>query len=133
LRERRNDIPLLVEHFIEMSSKEGQKAAGISADALAIMVDFPWPGNVRELQSAIRFALVKARGKVIMPQHLPAELETWKGGHPQAGHTKKLDLRQVRDALNKAGGNKAKAARLLSVGRATLYRFLAHNPDVADG
>jgi transcriptional regulator with PAS, ATPase and Fis domain len=133
LRERRNDIPLLVEHFIEMSSKEGQRAAGISADALAIMVDFPWPGNVRELQSAIRFALVKAKGKVIMPQHLPAELETWKAGHPTAGHTKKLDLRQVRDALNKAGGNKAKAARLLSVGRATLYRFLADNPDVADG
>ncbi|SPD72083.1 Sigma-54 interaction domain protein [uncultured Desulfobacterium sp.] len=133
LRERRNDIPLLVEHFIGMAAKEGQKTAGISSDALAVMMDYPWPGNVRELQSTIRFALVKARGRMIRPEHLPAEVENFNGGRPASGHARKLDAKRVLEALNKAGGNKAKAARLLTVGRATLYRFLADNPEVADG
>ena len=131
LRERTNDIPLLVEYFIEKASNEGQKASGISKDALAIMIDFPWPGNVRELQSAIRYSLVKSKGAIIRPRHLPPELEDWKKIRPSRGPSKKLDKKNVVDALSRAGGNKSKAAILLGVGRATLYRFLADNPDVS--
>ncbi len=131
LRDRKNDIPLLVEYFIEKASEEGQKASGISKDALAIMMAYPWQGNVRELQSTIRYALVKAKGRIIRPQHLPAELANWKSVHPSRGPSKKLEMKSVRDALIRTGGNKAGAARLLGVGRATLYRFLAENKSVS--
>ena len=131
LRDRKNDIPLLVEHSIEKASKEGQKASGVSKDALAVMMDYPWPGNVRELQSAIRYALVKSKGRTIQPQHLPMELEGWKKISPSRGPSKKLGLNRVREALDRAGGNRAKAARSLGVGRATLYRFLKDHPDVS--
>jgi len=131
LRDRKNDIPLLVEHSIEKASKEGQKASGISKDALAVMMDYPWPGNVRELQSAIRYAIVKSKGMTIRPQHLPMELEGWKKPLPSRGPSKKLGLKRVRDALDRTGGNRAKAARSLGVGRATLYRFLKEHPDVS--
>jgi transcriptional regulator of acetoin/glycerol metabolism len=95
------------------------------------MMDYPWPGNVRELQSAIRYALVKSRGMTIRPQHLPLELDGWKKTLPSRGPSKKLGLNRVRDALDRAGGNRAKAARSLGVGRATLYRFLKDHPDVS--
>ena len=96
-----------------------------------LMAEYAWPGNVRELQSAIRFALVKSGGQVIKPKHLPMELREWKGKRPSRGPARKLDPGSVRKALTLSGGNKAKAARFLGVGRATLYRFLADLPDVS--
>jgi transcriptional regulator with PAS, ATPase and Fis domain len=131
LRERKNDIPLLVEHFLKQASEEGQKATDVSKDALATMTDYHWPGNVRELQSAIRFALVKSKGRIIRPADLPMELIALEKAPASQGPPRKLDLKSVRDALIQSGGNKAKAARLLGVGRATLYRFLADFPDVS--
>ena len=131
LRDRKNDIPLLVQYFLEKAADEGQKASGISNNALAIMMDYPWPGNIRELQSAIRYALIKSKGKTIRPEHLPSELEGWKKSRPSRGPSKKLDRKSVADALSRSGGNKAKSARLLEVSRATLYRFLTDHPDVS--
>jgi transcriptional regulator of acetoin/glycerol metabolism len=95
------------------------------------MMDYAWPGNVRELQSAIRFAVVKCRGRIIQPDDLPLELRKSQKEHPSRGPSKKLDPESVRAALAQSGGNKAKAARILNVGRATLYRFLADFPDVS--
>jgi PAS domain S-box-containing protein len=129
LRERKNDIPLLVKHFFDKAMEEGQKSPGFSREALTLMAAYLWPGNVRELQSAIRFALVKARGRTIQPSHLPLELKEWQRKKPIRGHKRKLDPESVRVALTQSGGNKAKAARILGVGRATLYRFLADFPD----
>jgi DNA-binding NtrC family response regulator len=126
LRERNNDIPLLLEHFLKKASEEGQETPGFSKEASIIMKNYPWPGNVRELQSAIRFALVKSRGRVIRPHDLPIELKKWEDMRSHRGPSKKLDMESVRAALVQSGGNKAKAARLLGVGRATLYRFLAN-------
>jgi len=126
LRRRENDIPLLIEHFLSKSMEEGQDSQGLSKEALEIMIDYPWPGNVRELQSAVRFALVKARGRIIQPKNLPMELQKLK--KPQS---RKLDPEIVQAALTQSGGNKAKAARLLGVGRATLYRFLADFPNLS--
>jgi len=130
LRERPSDIPLLVAHFLHKAAEQGQESPGFSKEAMALMEDYVWPGNVRELQSAVRFALVKARGQMIRPEHLPLELKEWEGKRRgPVGPKRKLDPEGVRTALTQTGGNKAKAARLLGVGRATLYRFLADLPD----
>ena len=95
------------------------------------MIDYRWPGNVRELQSAIRFALVKAKGRIIQPDNLPMELQEWKESRPSRSPSRKLDAESVQAALTRSGGNKAKAARMLGVGRATLYRFLADFPELS--
>lgn len=144
LRDRKTDIPLLAEHFLEEAAREGQPSEGISRDAVACLVDHGWPGNVRELQSAVHFALIKSRGALIHPYHLPPELATVEEPRPSAhrtvddspavehplrpigkpGRAPKLSQENVVDAIARSGGNKAEAARLLGVGRATLYRFL---------
>ena len=131
LRKRKNDIPILVEHFLDKARGEGQESHGLSKEALSIMMEYSWPGNVRELQSAIRFALVKSKGRVVQPEDLPLELLRWRDGRPPRGPSRKLGVESVRAALAQTGGNKARAARILGVGRATLYRFLADFPDVS--
>ncbi|HOI93171.1 MAG TPA: sigma 54-interacting transcriptional regulator [Syntrophobacter fumaroxidans] len=123
LRERKNDVPLLAAHFLEQAVKRGQKSAVLSEDALAAMMDYSWPGNVRELQNAVYFALVKSRGSTLHVDDLPLELART-GPICKPGPARKLDRDSVAAALKQSGGNKARAARLLGVGRATLYRFL---------
>jgi sigma-54 dependent transcriptional regulator, acetoin dehydrogenase operon transcriptional activator AcoR len=132
LRERKGDIPLLVDHFLKQAVEEGQRTTGISQEALAALLEYSWPGNVRELQSALRFALVKGRGGTLVVGNLPIELRGLSDpSRASCGPPKKLNAEGVRRALAEVGGNKAKAARLLGVGRATLYRFLADHPDVS--
>ena len=128
LRERKNDIPLLAEKFLQQAAKEGQKTAGLSKETVSIMMDYPWPGNVRELQNAIHYCLVKCKGRVIRPKDLPLEM---KSRTLRRGPRRKLNPDSVRAAMELSGGNKAKAARRLGVGRATLYRFLEEFPDVS--
>ena len=133
LRERRNDIPLLAEHFIrQVTEQSGQHPPGISETALSLMMDYAWPGNVRELQNAVQFAIVKCNKKIITPDDLPLELRAYEGPAVKRGPSKKLEPDAVRQALLKTGGNKARAARVLGVGRATLYRFLHENPSLAE-
>jgi PAS domain S-box-containing protein len=131
LRKRKNDIPLLVNNFLEKVAYKGQKTKSISESALSVMIDYPWPGNVRELQSAIHYALIKSRGKIIQPVHLPMELKKKENNRLSRGPSLRLDSKIVKEALIRSGGNKAKAARYLGVGRATLYRFLKNFPDIA--
>lgn len=131
LRERKNDIPRLAARFLEEAARRGQKTAGLSRDALAAMMDYSWPGNVRELQNAIYFALVKSKGRYIHKEDLPLELTLSHRSAERARMPRKLDEDSVRIALARSGGNKAKAARLLGVGRATLYRFLGDSRDVS--
>ncbi len=125
LRERKNDIPPLVAHFLEEAAKRGQGSKGISKEALSLMMKYSWPGNVRELRNAVHFALVTSKGSVITPENLPIELRKDALGGAKPGPSKKLGEDAVIAALKESGGNKAKAAKLLGVGRATLYRFLA--------
>jgi sigma-54 dependent transcriptional regulator, acetoin dehydrogenase operon transcriptional activator AcoR len=130
LRERRNDIPLLVDHFLHRIVKNGaQDNPDISDEAVSLLMDYHWPGNVRELENAIQFAIVKCRGRKILPKDLPVELQRPDVPGTSRGPSRKLDLEVVTSALVKSGGNKAKAARLLGVGRATLYRFLDDYPE----
>jgi PAS domain S-box-containing protein len=131
LRERRIDIPLLIDHFLnEAAQRYDKKPLKVSAKALSLMLDYRWPGNIRELQNAIQFAFVKCDGRVIVPDDLPLELREMDAACVRRGPSKKLDPEGVKSALVKTGGNKAKAAKLLGVGRATLYRFLGEHPEL---
>jgi PAS domain S-box-containing protein len=123
LRDRRLDIPLLVQHTLDRLIKEsGRPTVEISEEALDIMLSYHWPGNVRELQNWLQFALVKCRTAVIMPEHLPPVTPAAIKAAARR-RKRKLDPDSVRAALTKAG-NKVEAAKLLGVSRATLYRFL---------
>ncbi|SPJ13866.1 Transcriptional regulatory protein ZraR (fragment) [Syntrophobacter sp. SbD2] len=124
LRERRNDIPLLALHFLKLAAEHGRKTPRLSEEALSLMMDYSWPGNVRELQNAIHFALVKSRGPIIEAEHLPLEIRQMTCTAFKPGPKPRLTAEAVASAVEKAGGNRSKAAKLLGIGRATLYRFL---------
>ena len=129
LRDKKNDIPILVAHFLKkIEHIHHGKLPDFSEDALSAMMQYSFPGNVRELENAVQYAIVRSRGKTIMPEHLPMEFA---GMEPESsnkrGPSRKLEPQSVREAITRAGGNKSKAARLLGVGRATLYRFLDEN------
>ena len=133
LRERQIDIPLLVERFLLDAAERYERDPPKVADrSMLLLLDYPWPGNVRELQNAVQFAFVKCRANIIEPEDLPMELREVKHTSSRRGPAKKLDSEGVRAALVKTGGNKAKAAKLLGVGRATLYRFLADQPEAEE-
>jgi DNA-binding NtrC family response regulator len=145
LRERRDDIPLLAQHFLQLFATEmGQKAPAIAADALAALREYPFPGNIRELKNLLERALIFSGGDVIrrthldFPRHpLPAAVE-----HAAATlalpltDSMPLNLKQaeailIQRAVRQSQGNMSEAARLLGVNRATLYRFI--NASVEDG
>jgi two-component system response regulator HydG len=133
LRERREDIPLLVDHFLAWFNESYIKSIeGISQEALKIFMTYPWPGNVRELEHAIEHAFVLCNGPTIALEHLPAELQDFSPPKVAApAERPKISALQTPDilqALNKAGWNKAKAARLLGISRPTLYQLInLHN------
>jgi PAS domain S-box-containing protein len=132
LRERRNDIPLLVDHFLkEAGEMHKNMPPEISKEAISVMMRYHWPGNVRELQNAIQFAIVNCSGDTIFPKDLPLELKDQSILGPSRGASRKLNVENVKSALIQTGGNKARAARILGVGRATLYRFLADRSDLS--
>lgn len=132
LRDRKTDIPLMIDHFLRNAAERyGREPLAVSNAALSLMLDYRWPGNVRELQNAVQFAFVKCAGKVIEIDHLPLELREVADLCGRRGPTRKLDLETVRKALARTGGNKVKAAQLMGVGRATLYRFLNDYPELA--
>lgn len=125
LRERREDIPLLVAAFLqELSAAMERETPEVSASALRRLLDYGWPGNVRELRSAIEFGMIRCDGKVIGPDDLPPEMAV---ATPTAeSQAKPSDDREgVLDALRQAQGNRTRAAKILGVSRATFYRRMA--------
>ena len=129
LRERRDDIPLLAESILKESAHQLKKnVTKISPEAMQSLLRHSWPGNVRELQNAIQYAIVHAQSDTILPRHLPPTIFDTHAADFQlirsSSRRKKLTASAVENALRKSNGNKAKAAKLLGVGRATLYRFL---------
>ncbi|MBU3916331.1 sigma 54-interacting transcriptional regulator [bacterium] len=131
LRKRKNDILLLCEHFLKkIDQLPNGKSYTISGEAMSMLMDYHWPGNVRELENVIRFATVKCRENTINPDDLPLEFHDNRSSSLLRGPSKKLDMESVRQVMTKTDGNKAKAARLLGVGRATLYRFFNEHPEL---
>jgi two-component system, NtrC family, response regulator HydG len=127
LRDRREDLPLLVEHFRRIFNERFNKEIeGISSEVLGAFMEYPWPGNVRELEHAMEHAFVLCRGGAITFRHLPADIR----GYASAAGTNRsrsegrrsLDAREILEALHRTDWNKAKAARLLGIGRRTIYR-----------
>ena len=126
LRERREDIPLLAEHFLSYYTRQPEhRNAILTPTALRMLVAHSWPGNVRELQNALQFALIKSEGDLIEPDHLaPALPEVIPPGLLVQHRRQKLNVENVTEALEKAEGNRKRAAEILAVSRSTLYRFL---------
>jgi two-component system response regulator AtoC len=127
LRERREDIPLLANHFLESyAAANDQPLFGISPDAMALLVAYDWPGNVRELQHAIEHAAALHTRPVLFPEDLPPRLASAAG--PGGGTRAPLSLQEVvrghlRRVLKEARWNKKLAAQLLGIHRRTLYRL----------
>ena len=119
LRERREDIPLLIKRFlVDLRAEIGKPVSVVSNEAMRLLTVYPWPGNVRELRSALEFAVIRTRSERIQPDDLPPELDE----PPVEGEDG--DRRRYQDALEQAGGNRTRAAELLGVSRATFYRRL---------
>jgi PAS domain S-box-containing protein len=117
LRERIEDIPLLVSHFINSCSREMHKdIKSVSDKAMKTLLQHNWRGNVRELMNVIESACVLCTGETIQTEHLPPILEPW------AASIESTSDKDIREALRLTRGNKAKAARLLGIHRSTLYR-----------
>jgi transcriptional regulator with PAS, ATPase and Fis domain len=125
LRERRGDIELLAKHFLKEFGQESYRSnVKLSRQTLSIFHNYSWPGNCRELQNVIQYALVKCQEDTIEPDHLPATLySSGLNGFIRHRQASKIDEQAVLSALQKAGGNKRRAAELLGVSRSTLYRF----------
>lgn len=124
LRERMEDIPLLVQHFIARNNKKmAKKVEGISADALRTLHRYAWPGNVRELEHAIEHAFIFSRGQTLVVDDLPAELrrDADKDG-PVTEKPADLKPGDIVEALQETGWKKARASRRLGISRSTLYR-----------
>jgi len=136
LRERKEDIPLLVEHFINKFRSLYPTGGEITDEALELLCRYDWPGNIRELQNVIERALILSQGDPITPAHLPKELLQSGSGRaklkieiPDEGISlEEVEKELIREALKKAGGNQTKAAALLGITRATLlYRMQKYN------
>jgi Nif-specific regulatory protein len=132
LRERADDIEQLIAYFIErFQQKSGKRVAGISDRALRILKSYPWPGNVRELENCVERAVIVAAGRTITEQDLPetirAQVAPDQATNLQLNVPMKMDEVErlmINQTLLYTNGDKAKAARLLGIGRKTLYRKL---------
>ncbi|NNE70899.1 MAG: sigma 54-interacting transcriptional regulator [Rhodothermales bacterium] len=124
LRERRGDIPILVQSFLsKFCTRIGKDVSDISSSAMRAMIDYAWPGNVRELRNAVEYAVIRCNSSVIQPPDLPPEVRNATESTPDvAGSTRKERLLA---ALSHTNGNRKAAAELLGISRATLYRRLA--------
>ena len=131
LRERREDLPLLVSHFLAEGSKVYRRSINeISQDGMQQMLKYAWPGNVRELRNAIDHAFVTAEGDCVTVLDLPPEIRTTAPLSPTASIKEPLTPEQqaerdrILDALRETRGSKTKAARLLGYSRVTLWKKL---------
>jgi len=123
LRERKSDILLLADHFVEtLAAEQGKQVKRISTPAIDALVAYHWPGNVRELQNVIERAVLVSDGQVIHLHHLPPTLQTAEGSNTAESQSLStavaaFERDMIEDALKMARGNRARAARLLQATR----------------
>ena len=135
LRQRRDEIPLLVHHFMDQYNKKLKlDVRGIDADAMRLLLDYPWPGNVRELENTVERALVLTDGAKLTVDDLPAHISSPVAALDRPDlpddelsvkkHSAVLEKRLIQQALERTGGNKTRAADLLELSsRALLYKI----------
>jgi len=133
LRERRQDIPLLIGHFLDRMTRTSSLEKVLSDDALKAMLAYDWPGNVRELENCLERAYAFASGPIVHTTDLPREVANLPLPEPTNGngnsHGKiipmaELEKQTILSAITELNGDKLKAARLLGIGKTTLYRKL---------
>lgn len=139
LRERREDIPLLLQHYMGKYNAEFHKDfRRVSDDALQLLMSYSWPGNVRELKNLFERILILEKGETILPEHLPPEIirphvSSAKPQYrlaPRGISLEQVEKDFVRQALELAGGNQTRAAQLLGISRDAL-RYRMHKLDSA--
>jgi PAS domain S-box-containing protein len=126
LRDRREDLPLLIDHIVARFNRlKGRDIAGLSDAALARLMEHDFPGNVRELENIIEHAFVLCRGALIEPAHFPASLRDAVGartGLPEGMTLAAMEKLLLGDALRRNRGNRTLAARELGIDASTLFR-----------
>lgn len=140
LRERKEDIPLMVHAFVEdFSSKNGRAVRSLHPDVNKILQEYTWPGNVRELRNVIERAVILCQTDELMPHHLPPHVRTKDLPKPHLSLPMGLPLEKAEEkvilgTLQFAGGNKSRAAELLKISLKTLYNKLKkYTPDSGPG
>ena len=129
LRERQEDILPLARHFVKRYSERfGLPGLRLDPSCLDYLMSYSWPGNIRELENAIEHAAVLCQDGVIYPEHLPPQV-TGRNRSPASRETgsrrlAEVELDHIRQVLEETGGHRARAARLLGISEATLYRKL---------
>lgn len=134
LRERRGDVPILAQHFLERFADKNRKAlSGFSEAALRALDAYEWPGNVRELENTIERAVVLCRGEVIGTEDLPSGVSQAAGTAPEPQDgifvpfgtpLEQVEKQLIHETLRRTGGDKKTAARLLGIATRTIYRKL---------
>jgi DNA-binding NtrC family response regulator len=127
LRDRKEDVPLLVAHFIRNSAIAPKRNVHIAPGAMEALMRYPWPGNVRELENVIERALILCDAGVIEPEHLPlgVRLEPASAGTEGDGRLvtlEELERRYVKRVLDSCAGHRQKAAEILGISERNLYR-----------
>jgi DNA-binding NtrC family response regulator len=128
LKERKDDIPLLVSHFInDFCMREKKKSLFVSRQAMKILQEYHWPGNIRQLRNVIERAVVLAKGDEITQNELFGELLDFKGHDKVRASSrtlKELEIQAVEETLLSCNGNKSMAAKTLGISRKTFYKRL---------
>jgi len=128
LRERKEDVRLIAEHYVKFYSERMKKSVfGISDDALVFLEKYPWPGNIRELMNAIERAVILCTGKIIKPEHLTLEPVAVRIAHEEDATVKSLaevEKEHIMRVLKKCEGNRVQAAKILRIHRNTLHKKL---------
>jgi PAS domain S-box-containing protein len=123
LKDRPEDVPLLVDHFIRrFREKRGKSIRGISPEALNLLRRYEYPGNVRELENAVEHAFVMCRGETIEVEHLPSKILAGAQGRPAVRNGDRSERAILAEALERHHGNRELTARELGVHRSTLWR-----------
>ena len=135
LRERRGDIPVLVDHLVDrLNTKLGTHCLGVERDALRSLIGPPWKGNLRELENVLERAIVLGGNDLISLRDLSAEPATGQGGPPPQnlrGAVRRFERQHLKDVLAATQSDKRKAARVLGISLASLYRKLRGEEDEA--
>lgn len=131
LRERRQDIPILAAHFLERQSRTSGQERSLSDEALKAMLAYDWPGNVRELENCLERACAFTSGPIIHLGDLPPAINRLQGAIPGPGNgtsailpMSELERQTILNTIAQLNGDKLKAARMLGIGKTTLYRKL---------